>query len=179
MRRRILFAVLALSLATVALGCERKAEDGEAGGETTTQADQEQQAEGGADESDGEARTITIQPVDNEMRYQQTEITVEPGQKVRIVFDNIATDPAMKHNVVQLDTDDSNVAMEVAQAGWSLPAQDYVPDHEAIIAHTSMSEPGETVEVTFTAPEEPGEYLYICTYPGHYPTRKGTLIVEE
>ncbi|MGH7283704.1 MAG: plastocyanin/azurin family copper-binding protein, partial [Polyangiaceae bacterium] len=31
---------------------------------------------------------------------------------------------------------------------------------------------------TFTAPG-PGKYPYICTYPGHYMTMKGTLEVTE
>ncbi len=47
----------------------------------------------------------------------------------------------------------------------------------AILAHTPMSTPGETVQVTFTAPSEPGTYRYICTYPGHYVMMQGTMTV--
>ncbi|MEM7131945.1 MAG: plastocyanin/azurin family copper-binding protein [Chloroflexota bacterium] len=32
--------------------------------------------------------------------------------------------------------------------------------------------------LTFTAPGELGEYLVICTVPGHYPSMQGRLIVE-
>lgn len=32
--------------------------------------------------------------------------------------------------------------------------------------------------ITFTAPEEIGEYLVICTVPGHYPSMQGRLVVE-
>ena len=59
--------------------------------------------------------------------------------------------------------------------------KEYIPDNGAkwILAHTSLAGGGETVEVTFTAPKEPGEYMYICTFPGHYAAgMKGTLIVK-
>lgn len=56
---------------------------------------------------------------------------------------------------------------------------DYVPEDDAVIAYTPMSQPGETVEVTFTVPEESGEYGYLCTFPGHWATMQGTMIVEE
>jgi len=44
---------------------------------------------------------------------------------------------------------------------------------------TEVAKPGETVEVTFTAPEEPGAYTYLCTYPGHWATMQGTMRVEN
>jgi azurin len=48
-----------------------------------------------------------------------------------------------------------------------------------VLASTKMAGGGETVEVTFTAPKEPGEYLYICTFPGHYLAgMKGVLVVK-
>lgn len=48
---------------------------------------------------------------------------------------------------------------------------------DRIIANTPMSAPGETVEVTFTAPSTVGDYPFICTFPGHYMTMKGTMHV--
>ena len=32
--------------------------------------------------------------------------------------------------------------------------------------------------LTFTAPKEIGEYVVICTVPGHYPSMQGRLVVE-
>lgn len=37
---------------------------------------------------------------------------------------------------------------------------------------------GSTETYTFTAPSEVGEYLVICTVPGHYPLMQGRLNVE-
>ncbi|MEM0963683.1 MAG: plastocyanin/azurin family copper-binding protein [Bacteroidota bacterium] len=121
--------------------------------------------------------TITIQPVGNEMRYAQTEFTVSAGEPVTLVFENTADSPAMIHNIVVLNSDDTEDVDRVGIAAISAADTDFVPDDPAILAHTALSNPGETVQVTFTAPAEPGRYRYICTYPGHYALMQGTMIV--
>lgn len=134
---------------------------------------------GVADATAQDPRTVTITPVGNQMEYEQTEFTVELGEEVRLVFENTADSPAMKHNVLILDSNDAAVVQEVAQAAQAAADAEYVPDHEAVWAATPMADPGETVEVTFTAPEEPGTYRYICTFPGHWMTMQGTMTVES
>ena len=48
-----------------------------------------------------------------------------------------------------------------------------------LIAYTKLIGPGETAEVTFTAPAQPGDYLFVCTFPGHFAMgMKGTLTVK-
>jgi azurin len=111
------------------------------------------------------------------MKYEQTEFTVPAGEEITITFENTATSPAMQHNVVVLNTDDDSVVNRVGQAGTAAADTDYVPDDDAVLAATAMSEPGETVSVTFTAPSEPGDYRYICTFPGHYTVMQGTMTV--
>ncbi|MEM1057336.1 MAG: plastocyanin/azurin family copper-binding protein [Bacteroidota bacterium] len=121
--------------------------------------------------------TVTILPQGNEMRYQQTEFSVSAGEDVTIVFRNTATSPAMQHNVVVLNTDDDEVVNRIGVAAQAAAETDYIPDDPMILAHTAMSGPGETVEVTFTAPAAPGRYRYICTFPGHYTIMQGTMVV--
>lgn len=119
---------------------------------------------------------VTIQPAGDEMRYEQTEFTVQPGQQVHLTFNNTATSPAMHHNVVIVT--DPNAVDRIATAGIEAgEASDYVPTDEAVLAHTPLAAPGETVEVTFTAPTEPGDYTFVCTFPGHYVTMRGTMHV--
>ena len=117
-------------------------------------------------------------PVGNEMQFEQTEFTVSAGQTVHITFNNTADNPAMSHNVVVLQMGaDANA---VGQAAMRAVDTEYIPttNMDDIIAHTPMSAPGETVEVTFTAPSTPGDYMYICTFPGHYMTMTGVMHVE-
>lgn len=122
-------------------------------------------------------KTITLTPVGNNMEFAETEFSVRPGQRVTIVFENTATSPAMVHNVVVLNTSDEEVVKRIGQAAVS--ASNYVPDDPTVIAATDVAEPGEATEVTFTAPEAPGEYTYVCTYPGHYVSMYGTMVVKE
>lgn len=126
-------------------------------------------------------RTITIQPVGNEMRFEQTEFEVAPGETVKIIFENTATSPSMQHNVVVLNEPPSqDIFQRVGEGGMDAGSRnDYVPDDPAVLAATPVAPPGETVEVTFTAPEETGEYGYVCTYPGHWATMNGTMRVTD
>lgn len=121
---------------------------------------------------------VRLTPVGNEMRYEQTEFTVSPGQTVTIVFENTATSEAMQHNVVVLNSDDDAVAQRVGMAGLAAAATGYVPEDDAILANTEMAKPGETTQVTFQAPSEPGSYRYICTFPGHFTLMQGKMIVQ-
>ncbi|MFP4229118.1 MAG: plastocyanin/azurin family copper-binding protein [Salinivenus sp.] len=142
--------------------------DSESGGSGETE---------GSDVSDG---TVTLHPKGNEMEFEETEFTVPPGEEIELVFENTASSPSMKHNVVILDSTEDEVFERVGKAGSKAGAEeDYVTDDDAILAHTPMSDPGETVSVTFTTPDEEGEYGYVCTYPGHWATMRGTMRVRE
>lgn len=138
----------------------------------------DQNAQPAAGEADTE---VVLQPRGNEMQFEQTEFSVAAGQTVRLVFENTATSPSMSHNVVILTDDDDATAERIGEGGLQAgQANDYVPqDDEAVLAYTPVAEPGETVEITFTAPSEPGTYRYICTFPGHWATMQGTMTVTN
>ncbi len=178
MRARLLALPLVLFLAVALTGCggsESSPDDAATDQSTeTTQSD----ASGDVD------RTVTLKPKGNQMKYQQTEFTVAPGETVRLVFENVATSPSMQHNVVILTSNEEDLFQKVGEAGTRAGStNDYIPQEESlreqVLAYTSMSKPGETVEVTFTVPEETGEYGYVCTFPGHWATMQGTMYVEE
>ncbi len=172
MRFRILTLPLILFIAVSLVGCGNS----ESSSSESPSTDAEQTTA-----SEDVDRTVTIQPDGNRMRYKQTEFTVAPGETVKIVFENTATSPSMEHNVVVINSTEDEVFERVGEGGTRAgSSNDYVQkDDEAILAYTPMSKPGETVEVTFTAPEETGEYGYLCTFPGHWATMQGTMIVEE
>ncbi|MEM9996748.1 MAG: plastocyanin/azurin family copper-binding protein [Bacteroidota bacterium] len=162
MRRSLPLFVSAIAMMATLVACGGGADSGDA-------------ADAASAYPDG---AIVIQPVGNEMRYAQTEFTVEAGQEVTVVFENTATSPAMQHNVLILNTDSDEDAERVGIAGMTAGAEaEYVPDDPAVFAYTPMSLPGQTVQVTFTAPTEPGRYRYICTFPGHYSLMQGVMIV--
>jgi len=125
-------------------------------------------------------RTVTLHPKKNLLKYKETEFTVAPGETIKLVFENTATSPSMLHNVVVLNTEPKKeVLWRVGEAGVAAGEdQEYVPDDEAVLTATPMADPGETVSVTFTVPEEPGAYGYLCTFPGHYVSMYGTMHVR-
>lgn len=108
-------------------------------------------------------------------------ISAEPGEEIRIVLITKSDLPAsaMAHNwlLLAMGTDGQAFANAASRARDN----DYVPEDmsDQIIAQTGLAAGGETTEVTFTAPEEPGDYEFICSFPGHYAaSMKGTLKVE-
>ncbi len=114
-------------------------------------------------------RTIEIIGTDN-MKFDVTTIEATPGEEITIKLTTKSQMPkqAMAHNVAILDKDTDVDAF--ANASARARDNEYLaPDYEdQIIAATGMAGGGETVEVTFTVPDEKGDYEYICSFPGHY-----------
>ncbi|PZR72519.1 MAG: azurin [Chthoniobacterales bacterium] len=127
-------------------------------------------------------KEVTVQ-ADDKMRFDVTAFEVKPGQKVSVTLKNIGTTPkfSMGHNFVMLDkaVNTGNVQTWLDKAS-SEAAHDYVPpDDKQVLAHTKLLGPGETDTVTFTAPFVPGDYLYLCSFPGHYSQgTKGIMTVK-
>ncbi|MEX2381575.1 MAG: plastocyanin/azurin family copper-binding protein [Opitutales bacterium] len=105
------------------------------------------------------------------MRFDPTHFQVTAGQEVTIVFRNIGELPveAMGHNLVILDL--GTDPMGFSMAGAPHPDNNYIsPELEdQVIAMTEILGPGEEEELTFTAPAEPGDYDFVCSFPGHAP----------
>jgi azurin len=117
---------------------------------------------------------ISIATLGNKMAYDTTQLTVRSGQTVHLTLRNAATDAAMSHNwVLAKPGTEASVAEEGQKAGESVG---FLPMIADVIAHTAQVKPGQSGDVTFTAPE-PGNYPYLCTNPGHAQTMKGTLRV--
>ncbi|MBK1883300.1 azurin [Luteolibacter pohnpeiensis] len=115
------------------------------------------------------------------MQYNTKTLEVVTGQKVTLTFKHIGKLPiaAMGHNVVILKPGTDIPKFATA----CVPAKDtgYIPQDEdskaKIVAHTELVGGGDSSTVTFTAPE-PGEYPYICTFPGHFSLMQGVLTVK-
>ena len=127
-------------------------------------------------------KTVTIEANDK-MKYDVTAIEAKPGQQVVVTLKNVGTTPkfSMGHNFVMLDrTINEQNVMKFLDAASMEAAHDYVPPGaKEVIAHTKLLGPGETDTVTFNAPQIPGDYLYLCSFPGHYAQgTKGILTVK-
>lgn len=126
------------------------------------------------------ARTIAIQG-DDLMKYSVTQIVAKPGEQLRIRLSSKGKMPkeVMAHNFVLL-APGTDVNKFVAAAATARTTG-YIPAamKGQILANTGLAGPGETVEVTFTAPTKPGKYQYICSFAGHFQAgMTGWLIVK-
>jgi azurin len=115
---------------------------------------------------------LVVPGVANAMRFAVERIEAPAGSRVRLVMDNASTtSPAMRHNVVVLR--DAAAAERVGTA--SARAAGFVADDPAVLVATPLAGPREAVAVVFTMPP-PGEYLFLCTYPGHWRAMQGVLV---
>jgi azurin len=127
-------------------------------------------------------KTVEIQ-ADDKMRFDVTAFEAKPGQKVSVTIKNVGTTPkfSMGHNFVLLDrtVNTGNVQTFLDKAATEA-SHDYVPPTaKEVLAHSKLLGPNETETVTFNAPFVPGEYLYICSFPGHYSQgTKGFMTVK-
>jgi azurin len=116
------------------------------------------------------------------MQFSVKKIEAKAGEKLKIVLSAIGSMPKteMAHNWVLLakGTDAASFAMVAAMAR----NDGYIPKAKksSILAMTpQLVGAGEKTEVVFDVPKEPGEYEYICTFPGHFTAgMKGVLVVK-
>ena len=121
---------------------------------------------------------------DDKMRYDVTAFEVSPGQKVSITIKNVGTTPkfSMGHNLVVLDKpiNEQNIQAKFLDPASQEASHDYVPPNDKnVLAHSKLLGPNESETVIFTAPYVPGQYLYVCSFPGHYTQgTKGFMTVK-
>jgi azurin len=46
-----------------------------------------------------------------------------------------------------------------------------------VLAATKLLGPGESETITFTV-DEPGDYQFVCTFPGHFAMMRGIMVVK-
>ena len=123
--------------------------------------------------------TILIRTVPHQMLYDRKEIAVEAGKPVALVFQN---NDVMPHNLVITRPGQMKAVGQAAEAQATEPgAQEggYIPKHDGVLWHSSLILPGETTRITFVAPEQVGDYPYVCTFPGHWMVMNGVMRVVE
>lgn len=151
------------------------------GGDQKTKETQETETESNEttleDRVDANPNSVELTGND-QMKFNVTEIRVKAGEPVTLTLRNVGSivKEAMGHNFVLLKNG-TNVD-EFGQTAINSKQTDYIPESMklSIIAHTRLLGPNESDTITFTL--EKGEYDFICSFPGHYSSMRGKLIVE-
>lgn len=109
------------------------------------------------------------------LRYDQTLVTVKAGSKVKLTFYN---NDDMPHNLVVVKPGTADGVAQGAMAlGLQGPAKNYVPVSDDVLYHTKLMNPGTSESLYLEIPEQPGDYTYVCTFPGHAQSMRGILRV--
>ena len=126
--------------------------------------------------ADWDAADVTI-TVGTEpgLQYDLKSFEVREGDRVQLEFNN---NDDMMHNLVVVEP---NTADQVGTLAMNLgldgPQQGYVPEVDEVLFHTCILQPGSSETIYFTAPA-PGEYTYVCTFPGHSRVMRSKMIVR-
>ncbi|MFP6613765.1 MAG: PVC-type heme-binding CxxCH protein [Pirellulales bacterium] len=118
------------------------------------------------------------------MRYTVTQFVATTGQPVKLVFSN---PDATDHNLVFVKPD---ALEEVGMAANEMAKNprhansDFIPrsKRHLILHYAPMIGPTRKSKVKvlrFKAPEKPGVYPYVCTFPGHWVIMTGEMIVVK
>jgi sugar phosphate isomerase/epimerase/plastocyanin len=113
------------------------------------------------------------------LRFAQTELRAKPGERLTVRFQN---PDAVPHNWVLVKPGALTTVGDAANrliAAADAVARHYVPDTPDVLAYTDMADPGKEFVIHFNAPQEPGRYPYLCTFPGHWAVMNGVMIVEN
>ena len=111
------------------------------------------------------------------LQYDAASVGVKAGSRVKLVFSN---NDDMQHNLVIVLPGAANQVGEAAiKLGLKGMEMNYVPNSAKVLYHTGLLTPGAKETIYFTAPNTPGSYTIVCTYPGHYMSMQSTLKVTK
>ena len=111
------------------------------------------------------------------MAFEPNVLVVAAGKPMEIVFSNEDDKP---HNFLLAEPGRFEDVGLAAQAMATTPegqAKHYVPDGVGVLQASTMIWPEKSERISFTAPDEPGVYPYVCTFPGHWLKMYGAMVV--
>ena len=122
-------------------------------------------------------REIRIDTISG-LKYSRTLLEAKPNEALVLKLKNI---DAMPHNLVIIKPGSTQKVGEASFKMISDPKageKNYAPDLNEVLHIIPVIEPGKSHALHFRAPKEPGDYPYICTFPGHWMAMQGILRVK-
>ncbi|MFC4991772.1 PVC-type heme-binding CxxCH protein [Rubritalea tangerina] len=122
---------------------------------------------------------VLITCVPERLMFDKKRFTVKAGQPVKLTLDN---PDATQHNLLILDRGASvsevgMAANEMAKSPEGMKKH-FVPDDKRILFSTKLVGEHQKEVLRFIAPTKPGEYPFICSFPGHWSVMKGVMVVK-
>jgi azurin len=124
-----------------------------------------------------EARAITIETGSN-LSYQTRSFRVQAGEPIALTLSNPDVVP---HNWALIKPGTLQRVGDLANRLISDPdavVRQYIPASTDVLAYTDVVLPRDEFTIYFHAPQQPGRYPYLCTFPGHWLVMNGEMIVD-
>jgi uncharacterized protein len=124
--------------------------------------------------------TFELAVVPGQNRFDKTTLSARAGQRVAIRFSN--PDAAL-HNVVVIESGQNQAQVGALLNAYvsdaSAAGRDFIPPRLRTLAASPMVSPRQSATITFTVPDAPGDYPFVCTVPGHWVTMWGVIRVVK
>lgn len=123
-------------------------------------------------------QVVPIEAVVSQMTFNRKVFTVTAGRPVEIVFHN---PDVMPHNLLILEPGTMEATGKLAETMASDPdgfERQFVPNSPSVLFATNLVQPRQTATLRFLAPTAPGDYPFVCTFPGHWRTMNGIMQVK-
>ena len=112
------------------------------------------------------------------LKFNTSRIEAKAGEKVIFVFPNDDSS-GMVHNLAIITPGSIQTVLDAAVAmGAEGLKKNFIPEIPELLASTPQVAQGMKYTLYFSVPEEPGNYHFICTYPGHGLIMQGIFAVE-
>jgi azurin len=124
-------------------------------------------------------QVVRIQALPEKLSFDVHWFTVQAAKPVQIVLVN---PDAMPHNLV---VGRPGSLEQLGTAGGAMPmptdpnVKPFVPDSPQVVTATNLVKEGDTERLAFMAPKAPGEYIFVCTFPGHWVRMYGVMLVVD
>jgi azurin len=121
---------------------------------------------------------VRINAVPNQLAFFPNEFRLKAGRKVRLSFHN--PDVQIHNMVIVRPGSEQEIGLLADQMAQDPDAmkKSFVPDSDKVIWSTPLVNGKGQVELELIAPEQPGRYPFLCTFPGHWRVMKGVMVVE-
>ncbi len=122
-------------------------------------------------------RALLINAVSG-LKYDKTLIEAKANEPLALTLKNL---DVMPHNLVIVAP---GSARKVGDASFKMLSdpkageKNYAPDLSEVLHVIPVIEPGKRHVLHFRAPKKPGDYPFLCTFPGHWMAMNGILRVK-
>lgn len=122
---------------------------------------------------------LHLKALPGKMAFDREVLNAPAGKSVSIVFDN---SDQMPHNIVIVKPGSKEKVgiaadnMSTLEDGYE---RQFIPEMPEVLFATPLVNAGETYQLDFMAPDVPGDYPFICTFPGHWRIMQGVLTITR